>query len=152
MYKSLLLIPILLISCYSYKEFVSVTDRKDVPLGSTEFYVQSDISGIKSVLQAGTVAHYPNEFGMETELILLDEGTKAQYKLYVIDSVKVKVVPYWSYTEKVVSETSVWLGSAATASMKGEMQRVVYRKSELRPKKVFDYGVQLFGKAGAISY
>lgn len=135
----------ILSSCTTYQNFVTVTDRTDIPEGSKEFIVNKSLSSLKDNLKTETIAYTAQEWGIETHEIMLDEGTRAVYNLYALDSATVKVVPYWGYTDKVISEAQIWGGTAATNSMSNEMRRVLYKRKELRPKRVFDYGVQLFG-------
>lgn len=141
-YLTLLL---LLSACTTYKPYVTVTDQTDIPEGSKEFIVNDGIESVKASLKENTIAYVQNDLGLETEEILLDEGTRAIYKVYVLDSAAVKIVPFWGFTDKVIAEAQLWGGTAAASTMSHEMKRVIYKRKELRPKKVFDYGVQLFG-------
>jgi hypothetical protein len=152
--KPLLLVLIVISSgCYTYQNFVEVPPRTDIPNGTTEFFVATDIPSIQNSLRVNTIAYTENEVGIETQEIILDEGTRAKYSVYQIDTILVKVVPFWGYTDRVKSEVAVWAGYAAASTMSNEMTRIVYKKtSESRPKKVFDYGVYLFEKAGTVTY
>lgn len=139
----------LLASCTPYKSFITVTPRTDIPDGSREFVVYAPLAAIKDSLKAQTIAYIPNEAGLNTEQILIDEGTKAEFRIYAVDSVSVRVVPYWGITEKVASQVRIWSGLDSNTE---EMTRVIYKKSEGRPKIVFDYGVQVFGRCGRVVY
>lgn len=143
--KNLLLLAVFLTGCTTYKSFVTVTSRDDIPEGTKEFLVNKSLSELKAKLKAETIPYNTTEWGIATHEVMIDEGTRAVYNLYELDSTSVKVVPYWGYTDKVISEAQLWGGTAATNSMSDEMKRVMYKRRELRPKSVFDYGVQLFG-------
>lgn len=134
-------------SCYSYKSFVTVNSRTDVPDGSTEFIIAAPIAEIKDSLRSHFIAFDMHDQALETQEVLLDEGTRARYNIYTLDSTLVKVVPYWGYTDKVKQETAVWVGYNAASSMSNEMTRVIYKHDAGRPKSVFDYGVQILSRA-----
>lgn len=138
-----------IMGCSTYKSFITVAPRADVPDGAKEFIVYAPMMAIKDSLKASMIGYIPNEAGLNTEQIMIDEGTKAEYRIYTIDSASVKVVPYWGYTEKVASEVRIWTGVRVNTE---EMKRIIYSKDAGRPKKVFDYGVQVFGKAGKVAY
>lgn len=143
--KHYFVLALMLGSCTSYQSFVTVNDRTDVPEGAKEIIVKQSISTAIDSLKSNYIAYNIDDWGIETHEILLDEGTRAAYKVYPLDSTGFKVVPYWGYTDKVISQAALWGGSTATASMSHEMTRVIYKKESLRPKRVFDYAIQLFG-------
>lgn len=140
---------LLIAGCSAYKSFITVNPRTDIPDGTKEFVVYAKLAAIKDSLKASTIGYIPNEAGLNTEQIMIDEGTKAEYRLYTIDSSSVKVVPYWGYTEKVASEVRIWTGVRVNTE---EMKRIIYSKDSGRPKRVFDYGVQIFGRCGKVVY
>lgn len=127
-----LILALLFTTSCARHNFVPVTSLLNVPRGTTQFYVDIDIETAKEALHANTISYYHGEFGLETEDILLDERTRAKYDIYPLDSTTIKVVPHWGITKK-------W-------------KRVVYKSSEISPKKVFDYGVGLFNDLGHVSY
>jgi|GEM_PF-1600914 len=133
-------------SCYTYQSFVTVKSRTDVPEGSTEYIISAPLDEIKDSLRANYIAFDLHDQAVITQEVLLDEGTRARYEIYSLDSALIKVVPYWGYTDKVKSETAVWLGYAAASTMSTEMTRVIYKKDAARPKRVFDYGVQILSR------
>ncbi len=110
------------------------------------------MEAVKGALRANTITYYQSDYGLETEDIFLDEGTRAKYNIYPLDSVTVKVVPHWAITQKVIGQATAWVGTIGASGMSTEWQRVVYKTSEIRPKKVFDYGVGLFKDLGHVSY
>lgn len=135
-------------ACTTYKPFIAVTPRTDIPVGSQEFIVQATMDEVKDTLRAASIGFTTNETGVDTEEVLLDEGTKAKYRLYPVDG-GVKVVPYWGFTQKVAGQIRFWTGINQSTE---ELTRIKYTTSAGRPKMVFDYGVQLIGKCGKVAY
>lgn len=140
---------LLIAGCSAYKSFIAVTPRADIPDGTKEFLVYAPLAVIKDSLKAATIGYIPNDVGLNTEQIVIDEGTKAEFRIYTVDSASVRVVPYWGYTEKVASEVRIWTGVRVNTE---EMKRIIYSKSAGRPKVVFDYGVQVFSRCGKVAY
>lgn len=42
-------------ACFSYKPFIAVTPRTDVPVGSQEFTVQASMDEVKDTLKAALI-------------------------------------------------------------------------------------------------
>jgi hypothetical protein len=150
------LISFLLNSCYSYQSFVTVEDSNAVPKGSKEIVCNANINIFLSELTKESILYTKFENGYETSEILLDEGTRAKYKILSVDSTII-IMPFWAITEKVA-------GNIATAQIliagyssyrydANNWSRVIYDVDAKRPKRVFDYGVQLAKKVtNDISY
>ncbi len=137
----------LLFSCTTYQSFIQVNDFDSIPNGSKEIIVLGPIEYFLDVLKENTIHYYESGNGIVTDEILLDEGTRAQYKVYEMKS-QIKIVPYWGITQKVINEAQLWGGYETTAFMSKDMERVIYNSSKKRPKKVFDYGIMLASQAG----
>ena len=146
---------ILLVSCglssCTMQTFVTVVPRSDVPRGAKEFTVTATEDQVLSALRSEQIMFNKIEGGYRTEEILLDEGTKAVYAVHVYEQ-GIKVVPYWGITDKVRNQIMLVAGYSHSQYASQELQRVIYRPAELRPKMVFDYGVQVFSKAGRCAY
>jgi hypothetical protein len=139
-------------SCTTYQSFVDVQARNDVPEGSKEILVQGSIETILQVLKAENILYTVNESGAQTEEIMLDEGTRARLNIYEFEGGMIKIVPYWGVTDAVRSEVAMWAGQAQAAAMTNELKRVIYKRSDTRPKKVFDYAVNIATKTGIPSF
>ena len=55
-----------------------------------------------------------------------------------------QVSAYWGITQKVKSQIVVWAGAAAASAYDVHAwDMVIYDKDKARPKKVFEYAVQI---------
>ena len=133
------------------QSFVTVIPRNDVPKGAKEFTVTATEDQLLSAMRSEQIMFNKVEGGYRTEEILLDEGTKAVYAVHVFEQ-GIKVVPYWGITDKVRNQIALVAGYNSTQYSTSEMQRVIYKPMETRPKMVFDYAVQVFSKAGRCTY
>jgi hypothetical protein len=162
MKKSTILITItialLLTSCYTYKTFIAVENSVDVPNGSKEILFKGNVQDFLTVLTNENILYTKLENGYETSEILLDEGTRAKYRIFQQNDSIVKIIPFWGYTAKVNSQIAgmqqALVGySTVNGYDANEWTRVLYKKNEARPKSVFDYGIQLAKKiTGDIKY
>jgi hypothetical protein len=145
------LLSIMMASCATYKEYVSVVPSSQTPNGTKALIVpNTSIEQIKQVFKNNQILYKTFETGIETEIIMLDEGTKAQYKVYAFDS-DLKITAYWGITDKVKSQMVIWAGANAASAYNTEsMDLVLYDSKALRPKKVFDYVTQLLNKENII--
>lgn len=149
MKKLIIVLAVMLMSgagCTTYKPFIAVAPAT-IPYGSTEIIASGSIDDVKSVLQKNTIMFRESEGGLETEEILIDEGTRAMYKVYAYEN-NLKIVPYWGITQKVKSAMTVWAGyGAASAYSTDDWERAVYEKGMngkmSRPGMVFSYGYEL---------
>ena len=144
--KKFFLLP-LLFSCTTYQSFVQVDDLTFIPNGSKEIIVKQPVDILLKTLTENTIQYHLAENGAITEEILLDEGTRAQYKLYFLDN-HIKIIPYWGYTQKVINQAQIIGGYETANYMSKDLNRVIYNKNQTRPKKVFDYGVILARQCG----
>lgn len=144
--RKLLIMP-LLIACTTYQSYVNVDDLTFIPDGSKEIILKTTIDNLLNTLTDNTIHYYLSDNGAVTEEILIDDGTRAQYKLYFLDD-QIKIIPYWGYTQKVINQAQIIGGYETANFMSKDLNRVVYNKNELRPKKVFDYGVMLARQCG----
>lgn len=133
-----------LLSCMSYKQYIEVPDYKAVPEGKKEIYVMTSLDKMKEVLQKNNIFYneMPGNQGIITEVILIDEGTRAQYRIYVVQNeTALLIVPYWGITDRVKSEIAIVVGNDSAQLVDDkDFKRVIYEKAAKRPKKVFDYG------------
>ena len=87
------------------------------------------------------------EGGFKTDEILLDEGTRAMYKVNQFDN-QVRITAFWGITQKVKSQMIIWVGAdMASAYDVNAWDQVIYDKNEPRPKRVFDYAVQIISES-----
>jgi hypothetical protein len=134
---------ILFTGCFSYKSFISVTPAIDVANGSTEIIARGCLNDVKTVLKKNLIMYKEYEGGIETEEILIDEGTRAKYKIYQYDDM-IKMISFWGITQAVKSQIIVFAGySAASAYSTEGYTRVIYDRDVKRPARVFSYGYQL---------
>lgn len=146
-----LLSVVLFVSCATYKQFITVTPpQAPIPKGTTEFTFASNLDEVGRALSANQIMFQRNENGIMTEEFLIDQGTRAQYRLYEMDGM-IKCTPYWGITGQVQSQVALWAGQAA-ATGSGDMRRVVYNSQETRPATVFHYAVQLFSPVAQLHY
>jgi hypothetical protein len=144
--KKILIFPLLiftLISCMTYKSFVQV-NVYEVTKGSTEIVFQGTIDSMKAVFRKNGILYNVKENGLETEEILIDEGTRAKYQVIEYEDNVLKMVPFWGITDKVKMQITMWAGYVAASSYSTESwDRVIYDTYTSRPAKVFHYGIQL---------
>lgn len=138
-------------SCTPYTQFVQVHPRTDVPPGSKEIIVYAPLPELLAVLKEEGIMYNYKEGGVETEEIMIDEGTRARFSIYEYTDA-LKLVPYWGITDKVRQNIALWAGYGAASTYSNELTRVVYNKSETRPKTVFDYAAQIALKAGDVEF
>jgi len=143
----IVLLSIMMSSCVTYKEYVSVAPSTQIPNGTKALIVpNTSIEQIKQVFKNNQILYKTFETGIETEIIMLDEGTKAQYKVYTFNN-DLKITAYWGITDKVKSQMVIWAGANAASAYNTEsMDLVLYNNKALRPKRVFDYLTQLLNK------
>jgi hypothetical protein len=134
---------IFLYSCTTYKEFVSVQPKNNIPNGTQYIILSENIETMKQAFKNKGIMIKSMEGGFETEELLLDEGTRAMYKIHEFDN-QVRVSVYYGITQKVKSQMIIWAGAtAASAYDVHAWDQVIYNMKDLRPKKVFDYAVQI---------
>jgi hypothetical protein len=149
------LIPFLVFSCTAYKVYVPVQNQTNIPDGTQSITLTANPDSIKKAFISNGVMIRSSEGGFETEELLLDEGTRAMYKIHTYDNAT-KITAFWGITAKVKNQmslaTSVIAGYDASHSIVSNYDvhawdQVVYDKTETRPKMVFDYLVQLIEKS-----
>ena len=65
------------------------------------------------------------------------------YKVHEFDN-QIRITAFWGITQKVKSQMTVWAGAdAASAYEIDTWDRVIYENKSTRPKKVFDYAIQI---------
>jgi hypothetical protein len=101
---------------------------------------------MKAIFTKNSILFNVRENGVETEEILIDEGTRAKYQILKFENGNLKMIPFWGITDKVKAQADiasrVISGHSSSLSTEG-WDRVVYEKPDLRPSIVFNYGVQL---------
>jgi hypothetical protein len=77
----------LLNSCgsYQYQEFVSVAPSNQIPQGTKYIIVTENLDSVKNAFKNKGIMIKSMEGGFETEELLLDEGTRAMYKIHEFD-------------------------------------------------------------------
>jgi len=130
-------------ACTTYKEFIKVQPNSSIPESTQFVVVTSSMEDVKDMFRNNGILIKTMGGGFITDEILLDEGTRAMYKAVQFDG-QVQLSAYWGITQKVKSEMVVWAGqSAASAYDVNAWTKVLYNKASWRPKKVFDYLVQV---------
>jgi len=138
-----ILVLVLISSCTAYQTFITVNPRSDIPNGTQNIILNEDIEIVKQAFKKSGTMVKSLEGGFETEEILIDEGTRAMYKVHEFDE-QVRVTAFWGITQKVKSEMVVWAGAdAASAYDVHSWDQVVYDRDVKRPKRVFDYAIQI---------
>jgi hypothetical protein len=133
----------ILISCTTYKPLVNVSSRSDVPNNTQAIVINETIDKVKEAFKKNGLMIQSLEGGFKTEEILLDEGTRAMYKVNQFDT-ELRLTAFWGITQKVKSQIIVWAGAeAASAYDVSAWDQVIYDRKDLRPKAVFDYAVQI---------
>jgi hypothetical protein len=144
--KNLLLVILALVfisSCASYKEFVSIQTKNNIPDGTQSIILTENIDTVKQAFKNKGIMIKSMEGGFETEELLLDEGTRAMYKVHEYDS-QIRITAFWGITQKVKSQMTVWAGMAAASAYDVQAwDRVIYENKSSRPKRVFDYAIQI---------
>ena len=130
-------------SCNPYKEFISVIPRNNIPDGTQYIIVDVNLESVKEALKNSGIMIRSLEGGFETEELLLDEGTRAMYKVHDFDN-QSRISAFWGITQKVRSNIALWAGyEAASAYDVHAWNKVIYNKREARSKRVFDYAIQI---------
>jgi len=130
-------------SCVTYQEMVNVTGRLDIPEKTQAIIINDSLTKVKEAFKKKGIMIETLEGGFKTEEILLDEGTRAMYKVHQFDN-QVRITAFWGITQKVKSQIVLWAGAdAASAYDVNAWDQVIYSKDSGRPKKVFDYAVQI---------
>jgi len=133
----------LIFSCTTYKEFVSVQSPAKIPDGTQDIILTESIETVKQAFKNKGIMIKSMEGGFETEEIMLDEGTRAMYKVHEFDD-QVRITAFWGITQKVKSQMIVWAGAAAASAYDVHAwDKVIYDNNTKRPKRVFDYAVQI---------
>jgi len=144
--KKLILVILTLLfihSCTTYKEFVTIQPKNNIPNGTQYIILNENLETVKQAFKNKGIMIKSMEGGFETEEILLDEGTRAMYKAHEFDE-QVRITAFWGITQKVKSQIIVWAGAAAASAYDVHAwDQVIYDKDAIRPKKVFDYAVQI---------
>jgi len=134
---------LMLTSCAAYKQYIYVQERNNIPEGTQSILLTENIETVKKAFTDKGIMVRSMEGGFETEEILLDEGTRAMYKIHEFDD-QIRITAFWGITQKVKSTMIVWAGyEAASAYDVHAWNKVVYEKRSFRSKKVFDYAIQI---------
>lgn len=142
-YFLIILVLIIFSSCFPMKEFISVQDQYNIPNGTQDIILTASIETVKNAFKSKGIMLKSMEGGFETEELLIDEGTRAMYKVHEFDD-KIRITAFWGITSKVKSQIGVWAGYAASSAYDvHSWDKVIYNNKELRPKRVFDYSVQI---------
>ena len=137
------LIFVVIQSCGTYMEFVKVQPYNNIPNGTQYIILNENIETLKQVFKSNGIMIKSMEGSFETEELLLDEGTRAMYKVHEFDD-QVRITAFWGVTQKVKSQMIVWAGTAAASAYDVHAwDQVVYDQDVKRPKRVFDYAVQI---------
>ena len=135
-------------SCTTYKVFVPVNERTDIPDGVQYIVLNENIDSVKNAFKNNGILIKSMEGGFETEEILLDEGTRAKYKAHAFDN-QVRISAFWGITQKVKSHMIMVAGTAYASSYDvNAWNKVLYDNKSARPKRVFDYAVQIIESNG----
>ena len=133
-----------MVGCTVYKPFVQVEAYSNVPVGSKEIIFEGTIDSMKTVFKKNGILYNVKENGLETEEILIDEGTRAKYQVIEYEGNILKIIPFWGITDKVKSQMVLWAGAdAASAYSTDTWNRVNYKSSNGRAERVFHYGIHL---------
>ena len=132
----------------TYKTFIPVENRQDIPNGTQYIIVNADEEQVKQTFINKGIMVNTLEGGFETEELLIDEGTRAKYRVHIFDN-QIRISSYWGITQQVKSTMTVWAGyAAASAYDTHSFNQVIYREEAKRPKRVFDYAVQIIESSG----
>ncbi len=134
---------LMLISCTTYEEYVTVQYRRDIPDGIQHILIKADIDTAEQAFINEGFEVKRTDYGFKTKEILVGEGTRAMYKAHRYNE-QVQVAAYWSITQKAKSQMVIWAGSEAAKDIDVHTwYKVEYESGLKRPKKVFDYAVQI---------
>lgn len=134
--------------CTTYRDLVTVTPRNDVPEGSTAIIVSAKIDEVKKMFIDNGVMLRTLEGGIETESVQLDEGTRAMFKAHDFDE-SVRITAFWGITQKAKRDIQLSLGDQAADQFDvNAWEQVIYKRNALRPKKVFDFGLNMVTRSG----
>lgn len=144
MRTTLFFIVILIVtSCTTYRVFIPVADRNDIPDGTQYIILNSEIEQVRTIFNSNGVMTRSFDGGFETETVLIDEGTRAMYKVHQFDE-HIRISAFWGITQKVKAQISTWAGHAASSTYDVHaFDQVIYDGDVKRPKQVFDYAVQI---------
>jgi len=147
MKKSILIASTLMLtSCYTYQPLVNVISYTGVPQGTTAIMLQYNLDDIKRAFISNGFLIQSMEGGFITDEKLLDEGTRAKYKVVQFDQAS-SITCYWATTEKVASQIRMWQTAIAGYSTYQrdpmDWNQVIYDVGATRPKRVFDYAIQI---------
>jgi hypothetical protein len=134
-----------LVSCSVYKPYIQVQSF-EIPKGCKEIVFQGTLDSMKAVFTKNGILYNVKENGLETEEILIDEGTRAKYQILKFDGGNLKMIPFWGITDKVKAQIdmSSRIISGHSSSVSTESwDRAIYEGPDLRPSIVYNYGVQL---------
>ncbi len=138
-----LLFVILMTSCFTYQSYINVKPQYNVPEGTNSIVLAYEINSIKAIFNKSGVMTTTFDGGFQTEEILIDEGTRAMYKVHEFDEY-IRLTAFWGITDKVKSQITMWAGYVAASSVDtDDWDRVIYQNDKTRPKRVFDYAVQI---------
>ncbi len=144
----IIILTAILASCTGYKEFVQVQPRNYIPDGTMYLFVNADLETVQQAFNHAGIMTKSMDGGFETEGMLLDEGTRAMYKVHAFDD-QVRVSSFYGITQKVKSSMVVYAGAAAASAYDvNAWDQVVYDKRMSRSKRVFDYSIQIIETAG----
>jgi hypothetical protein len=139
----LIILILLVSSCFPMKEFISVQNQNNIPNGTQDIILTESIETVKEAFKSKGIMLKSMEGGFETEELLIDEGTRAMYKAHEFDN-QIRITAFWGITSKVKSQMTVWAGYAASSAFDvHSWDKVIYDNKDLRPKRVFDYSVQI---------
>lgn len=141
----------MLTSCVTYKELVTVQNKNNIPQGTQAIIVTGELEKVKEAFQSKGILLISMDGGFKTDEVMLDEGTRAMFKANAFDN-QIKITAFWGITQKVKSQIIVFAGAnAASAYDVNAWDQVIYDKDAKRPKKVFDYAVQII-EEGKLSF
>lgn len=144
MKKLIIVLTVAILSgCTTYKKFVEVKDVKHIPNGVTKLFAETDLKCMEQLFVDANIKYEDISNGISTQIFQIDEGTRAYYDVFEKNNI-VEIHCYWGITEMVNSQVAAWAGTGQAVALSSmEMKRLVYKKSETRPKIVMDYMVTL---------
>ncbi len=145
MKNSILLFSIFLFfsSCISYQVYIPVQSKSNIRDGTQAIVLSENLETVKKAFISSGILIKSMEGGFKTEEILIDEGTRAMYKVHEFDN-QIRITAFWGVTQKVKTDMAIFAGEdAANMYDVHSWDKVVYNNKEKRPKRVFDYAVQI---------
>lgn len=126
--------------CGSYESFVNYRPVDYIPNGVKQLNATATIEQMGQAFQGKNIFYQERAGGLITDVILLDQGTRAQYQVFSQDNGQVVIKCFWGITEKVAADIAAFAGPGQAAAYSNQgLNQVVYKKGEKRPKFVFDY-------------